>query len=424
MQKVFGSQLVPYVSKSLLYRMFQQAHIRHSPGHLHDVGVYHVPLQATLTSMRYGMYSLICSNQRGILSEYIRKCSFCIIKGESERLYAHTPQDPRAINLLGVQDVAFSIISIDLFSDIWVRHHSKSRGKPSHTVSVLISVDLGTGAVALTMSSDSKSHSVVKCLKTLGLRYKMPKVIICDKGSSLVSLVNAGDLMSQLSDKDITIIPVGQGEQAANFVERQVKEAKRILNTMREDSNSSTYQNSHNQEELLSKLYAVESILNCRPILTSTKSSETQVITPKMLLSPYLSSEEYENWLVMALDPLVAVPHNAQLIVHNNNAVNKQLQCSLLSYLQSEGIRYSTVMGNKSKPDMYNLRPMVEDIVLFNTSDKTIRFAMIVEICKDYKNQVIVKVLHNKILTTVKKHVRNLRLLFRRSEWTSGGIPI
>ena len=166
----------------------------------------------------------------------------------------------------------------------------------------------------------------------------------------------------------------------------------------------------------------MESILNCRPILTSTKSSETQVITPKMLLSPYLSNEEYENWLVMALDPLVAVPHNAQLIVNNNKEVNKQLQSSLLSYLQSEGIRYSTVMGDKSKPDMHNLKPMVEDIVLFNTSDNTIRFAMIVEILP--KNQVMVKQLHNRVLTTVKKHVRNLRLLFRRSEWSKGGIPI
>ena len=62
--------------------------------------------------------------------------------------------------------------------------------------------------------------------------------------------------------------------------------------------------------------------------------------------------------------------------------------------------------------------------MLFNTSDKSIRFAMIIEICKDYKNQVMVKVLHNKVLTTVRKHVRNLRLLFRRSEWGKGGIPI
>ena len=74
----------------------------------------------------------------------------------------------------------------------------------------------------------------------------MPKVIVTDKGSSLANLVNAGDLMSQLSEQGITIIPVGQGEQAANFVGRQMKEAKRILATMREDSNSSNYQNSHN----------------------------------------------------------------------------------------------------------------------------------------------------------------------------------
>ena len=107
--------------------------------------------------------------------------------------------------------------------------------------------------------------------------------------------------------------------------------------------------------------------------------------------------------MVMALDPLVAVPHNAQLIVHNNNAVNKQLQSSLLSYLQSEGIRYSIVMGDKSKPDMHNLKPMLEDIVLFNMSDGTIRFAMIIEILP--KNMVVVKQLHNKLVTLSLIHI-------------------
>ena len=111
----------------------------------------------------------------------------------------------------------------------------------------------------------------------------MPKTIVTDKGSSLANLVKRPDLISQLTEQDIEIVPIGQAKQSSNFVERQIRETKRILSSMKEDSNSSNHQNSHAQEELQAKLYCVESILNSRPILTSTRSAQVQILTPKML---------------------------------------------------------------------------------------------------------------------------------------------
>ena len=425
MNRVFGGQLVPYLAsshKTLLFRLYQHHHVRHNPAHQKDTGVFHVNLQPTLTAMRHGVYAVVCTNQRGLLSSFISKCSFCIIKGQAERLYAHHPEDPRALSLLGAHNVAFEIISVDLMSEVWVRHHSKSHGKPSHPVSILILCDLATGAVALTMASDSKSHSVIKCIKQISLRFPTPMVIITDKGSSLACLINAKELMSQLSQQDITIVPVGQGEQSSNFVERQVKETKKILNSLMEDSNSSTYHNSHTQEELQGKMYCVESILNARPIFSTTKSAQVQILTPKLLLSPYLSSSQYEAWLVDSLDPLVALASNAQLIKSNNNAVNSQLQESLLSYLQHEGLRYAVVQGGDSKPDLHGLKPMPDDVCFSKNSEGQIKFCIILEVKP--QNMVIVKMLHNKIVTIVTKHIRNLKLLYRRSEWGEGGIPI
>ena len=49
MNKVYGGQLVQYIAsklRSLIFRLFQDAHIKHSPGHMHDKGVFHIPLQA------------------------------------------------------------------------------------------------------------------------------------------------------------------------------------------------------------------------------------------------------------------------------------------------------------------------------------------------------------------------------------------
>ena len=160
------------------------------------------------------------------------------------------------MTLLGAVDVAFSVISIDLMSEVWVRHHSKSRGKPSHPVSIMIACDLGSGAIAMIMASDSKSSAVIKCLKILSLRYKMPSKIVTDKGSSLANLISRPDLLAQLSDQDIKIVPVGQGEQSSNFVERQIQSAKQILSSMSEDSNNSVYHQSNTQEELQANLYS------------------------------------------------------------------------------------------------------------------------------------------------------------------------
>ena len=323
------------------------------------------------------------------------------------------------MTLLGAVDVAFSVISIDLVSEIWVRHHSKSRGKPSHPVSVMIACDLGSGAIVMVMASDSKSSADIKCIKVLSLRYKRPSTIVTDRGSSLANLISRPDLLAQLSDQDIKIIPVGQGEQASNFVERQIQSAKQILNSMREDSNNSVFHQSNTQEELQAKLYSVESVLNSRPILMHTKSAEAMVLTPKMLISPFLSGDQYQEWLIDALDPLVALPHTAQLLRPNNNAVNLQLQSNLLSYLQQEGLRYQVVQGDNSKPDRQGLKPEKGDVVIFRNSDKQLKFGIIIEILP--KNMVKTKQTHNKVIVIATKHIRNLKLLCQNQSGVKGG---
>ena len=103
-----------------------------------------------------------------------------MLHGQSERLYSHHPADPRILEFLHAEDLPFHTISVDWLSEVWVKHHSKSRGKPSHSVSILVAVDLATGAICLTITSDSKSVSVIKGLKQLGLRYRFQKRIVTD----------------------------------------------------------------------------------------------------------------------------------------------------------------------------------------------------------------------------------------------------
>ena len=124
------------------------------------------------------------------------------------------------LDFLNSEDLPFHTISIDLMSEVWVRHHSKSRGKPSHTVSILVALDLGTGAICLTVASDSKTPAVVKALKSLGLRHRFPRKIISDAGSSLCNLSSHPELIAELTHQNVEFLPVGQGEQFSNSVER------------------------------------------------------------------------------------------------------------------------------------------------------------------------------------------------------------
>ena len=166
MQKVYGSILLPYISSkhhALLFRLYEQSHIRYNPANSKDVGVYHLPLTSTLQNMRSGDYASITNAQRKIVSTLVSKWSFCILHGQSERLYSHQPGDPRILEFLHATDLPFH-----------------TRGKPSHSVSILVAVDLATGAICLTVTSDSKSNSVIKALKQLGLRYRFPRRIIID----------------------------------------------------------------------------------------------------------------------------------------------------------------------------------------------------------------------------------------------------
>ena len=120
----------------------------------------------------------------------------------------------------------------------------------------------------------------------------------------------------------------------------------------------------------MGKLLSVESVMNARPILISHKDSGVQVITPKMILSPYLTPAQLQSWVLDTLEPLTALNTLASLVQKNHQAVLSALQVHLLDYLQVQGIKYQTREGDKSKPDLHSLHPEVGDIVLYSIQDK------------------------------------------------------
>ena len=54
---------------------------------------------------------------------------------------------------------------------------------------------------------DSKQDSVGKALDALKLKFRIPRLVVCDKGSSLEALSKNKDIMSDLSCRGVELQP-------------------------------------------------------------------------------------------------------------------------------------------------------------------------------------------------------------------------
>ena len=136
----------------------------------------------------------------------------------------------------------FCTTSIDILQDINVKAHARARGKSSYKVSVLAAQCLATSNMAFITMPGFGTREVAEGMDMLALRYRMPQTIIVDAGSSLVSLAKHHQFeLSVLAPRNISFVILGQGEQSSNFVERGIQEAKKLLQSLRNDRTKSIY---------------------------------------------------------------------------------------------------------------------------------------------------------------------------------------
>ena len=227
------------------------------------------------------------------------------------------------------------------------------------------------------------------------------------------------ELISQLTAADIELVSLPLHHQFANTVERQIGTAKKILGSLKEDPNQSIYRQPQTVEELVGKMYSVEAILNSRPILLIDRHSTSRVITPKQLLSPYLSPHQLRAWATDVLQPVFTPAETASWLSTNSKLVHSGLQEALLAFLQTDRIKFRTVMGDNSKIDTKKLLLCKHDLFMFKT-EKSCKFGIIVNVDG---NLCSIKTHYYNVVTVLEKHCRVLTLLFRASEWDEHGIP-
>ena len=146
-------------------------------------------------------------------------------------------------------------------------------------------------SVALIVLDGGTTRDVCHRLQMLALRYRLPKILVMDSGPQLRNLPDHDELTSALSEQGVKMIVMPQGYHFANFSERMIAEVKKILLSLREDTNASVYKQPQSLLELQGKLLLTENLMSLRPILCSTKSQEYQLLTLRQLTQPFLSTE-------------------------------------------------------------------------------------------------------------------------------------
>ena len=191
---------------------------------------------------------------------------------------------------------------------------------------------------------------------------------------------------------------------------------------MREDTQASIYQQKNTLQELYGKLIMIESVMNSRPILSISKSQEVMMLTPKQMMSPFLTSIQVETWVTQNILGLTGAPELLPVLKKNQQAKNSQLQESLLLFLQAQGIRYRAREGDGNTKDTHHLQPLIDDLVL-TLVNRQRHLAKVIALSTGLENVVKIRTMYYGTSQELDRHIRTLVLVFRHSEW-SGGIPV
>ena len=421
MSQVFGTNLLPLISPSdgdLLYRCFLQCHVVGNPGDAMGVGSAHLPLNITLQRARSGPFAVLTKRMRDTFSQYLNRCPTCIRTLDKGRPYVHAAEDPRLLRILPDECLIFSAISMDLFHDIYVMSHGRARGKPTYPISILVAVCLVSNSTAFILMENSKATSVGQALDMLKLRYRMPTVIICDKDSSFQSLAKNKNLMEDLSCRGIEFTVLPARHQFSNNCERQIQEAKKILNSLRQAPDKTIFHQPQSLLELQGKLLLTETVLSLKPTLISSRSQEELVIFPRMFMHPWMSASVVATTIQDILAGVFDASRTLSQLGKLNSYGREALRNALISYLQDSAVRFKTLRaGSRQSTPKELLYPMIGDVVLYKNSDTPpqTRYGLIKEVLK--KNQVVVKTQLFGKPADLKMHISTISLLFRPAEW-------
>ena len=176
-------------------------------------------------------------------------------------------------------------------------------------------------------------------------------------------------------------IAVNQGAQHKNFCELRFQTVKRILKTLRDNMNSSIYQQRDTLTSLQSKLLLVENIVSLKSILVITNDATINLTNSKQLSTPLLTPAQMKDFIMQTVQPLDEFDPLAIINLNTNAAAQRSaFKEELLNYLQSVSISYVDTRVRGERPNKFIkefLTPQQGDVCLYMDSKKRKRFGIV-----------------------------------------------
>ena len=230
--------------------------------------------------------------------------------------------------------------------------------------------------------------------------------------------------MADLSCRGLEFAVLPGRHQFSNNCERQIQEAKKILNSLRQAPDKSIFHQPQSLLELQSKLLLTESVLSLKPTLISSENKKELIIFPRLFMQPWMPAAVVTSTIKDILDGVFDITQTLSQLGKMHSNGRETLRNALISYLQNAAVRFKILRaGSRQTRPKELLSPREGDIILYKNSDKPpqTRYGLIQKILG--KNQVTVKTqLFGKAIE-LPMHISTLSLLFRPTEWAHG-LPV
>ena len=351
--------IVSHHDRRLTFLMIQNAHISTvrlaMPAHLGPV--------YTLARLRQGDYAIHLTRAAQETKTFISKCAICLrVKGK--------PQDvglgsPRFIKHLRQVDTIFSLCSTDQIGPYLKSPFCGSRKSIKYFI--LIIACILSGALSAELMEDNSRQSVLCALFLHSQRHTRPRVLYCDRGSSINPQPGSNLYKHYFGEHPMEVIQCEASHQKLNYAERKIAELKKLLKTSLL-ARETLHMPNLNYMQIRATLSSVCTLLNSQPIVSPLIGSV--IISPQHLIKPnwLLSDDEAD---ILSSPSAIELQSNLQLIRDQMAAAHqiftKILKTSLISATRRSLRQHSSAnpfqigdLALSLKSNSYNLCKIIQ----------------------------------------------------------------
>ena len=308
---------------------------------------------------------------------------------------------PRFLNLLESSSPIFLGVSFDAIGPMRFLLKRGARGAKAISKGyVLIAICCVTKFVSYYIMEDIQKTDLELAMSTHVARYRAPRFILTDNGSSNDVLENHQKSIIEVLQKNAKLEILQSSHQFLNLVESQIKIFKQILRSIYCGIPASAPLNT--RAELHMIFSHICNILNSRPL--STQDDSALVLNANQLVKPYLSNTDQEILISKFLNKMFD-DNDRHLLLTKIFSNNNEMAVTASQILKREFLNNAKLFSNKP----VGLKPQVGDIIAVLKTEP--RIGLILQVLSEHR--VVVRLKQRGTNVDQTYHIKILALIFR-----------